>query len=209
MDLPHLAGDGERAHGKKRPWIDLLDYWMRCSSSLVVALVVLLMPETTPALYRACVLLLALSSIVHHTIEESIPAETWASSKAYNMAFRADGAAISGTCVAFLVCLRPELGVSTQMLLCLAAALVGFCSRPFKLFVYLAGCVGVAATQPDVRGVVTITVNQVLSVIVVALSIHAGRWYGSLHLWVWHILAGVFLWFGAQALTASERGLLF
>merc|ERR1712032_972774 len=114
-----------------------------------------------------------------------------------------DGAAISATCVAWFACLlhEPE---GTQLTVAAVAALLGFASRNFKILIYLATSVAVAAFQPDLAGVWATATNQSIAFLLVGMSLRLGHWCGWVHLWAWHTLCGVFLLLGARALTETH-----
>lgn len=185
--------------------IGTLEWFLCCSSSIVLGIAAYMTPETTPAVYRVLGMLLTIPSVVHHSIEESMPQEKWASSRAYDVSFRADGAAISALNAAFITGFWPHLGKAIQLELILATAVLGFCSQRFKAMLYVLTSVGGAFVQPDALGAVAAAVNTVLSLILVGIAIHLGRWCGSAHLWTWHILGGVFIALGARALIAAQQ----
>jgi len=180
-------------------------YVLRCTSSLCLAIAAILMPASTPWLYRCWCMLLSIASVVHHAVEESIPQEQWASSTAYVMAFKLDGTCITGTCAAFCVCLWPALGACFQVGCSAAGAACGCVSRHIKIFFYVMTSIGTAMAQPDVVGAVAVVLNQMLAVCLCGMSIVNGSWYGPLHLWAWHMCSGVWLWFASRGLIAEQR----
>lgn len=209
MEESFLADEKQRPLPMTASLTERLSYCLSCSSSVCMVGVVPFMPVLTPLMYKASVTLLALVSAVHHTVEESIPQEKWAYSKAYEMAFRADAAAICAACAAFFACLSPRLGLAPHLMLIVTAAVAGFCSRTFKMLMVLVTSIAVSIAQPDFNGIIAAAANQAFAGLVVGVAMHAGRWYGALHLWTWHMLCAMWFWFAARAMTSSEGPVLF
>eukprot|EP00747_Dinoflagellata_sp_TGD_P179151 gnl/TRDRNA2_/TRDRNA2_29463_c0_seq1.p1 gnl/TRDRNA2_/TRDRNA2_29463_c0~~gnl/TRDRNA2_/TRDRNA2_29463_c0_seq1.p1 ORF type:complete len:238 (-),score=38.57 gnl/TRDRNA2_/TRDRNA2_29463_c0_seq1:6-674(-) len=184
---------------------DILDWLLRCTSSLAMAAVVAAaFPTATPLPFVTTCAVLCAASLVHHAIDESLPSKEISMCPSSRWALAVDAWAITSTCGVFFACLLLPGGavLSRGGPAVMALGLAGGAFRQVKLMMFVLTMLAVLIFQTDAVGhVVAAAVEATVLLLFWLMLRNHGKWAGAGHLWAWHTAQALYLMVAARVLV--------